>query len=161
MPLRSDCLQYFPIFSTKWLFPKYDKIHWVLKTCFIASSGGSRGGTWGPYPAHLIFRPDWGLKDRKKFLENPTHPLDPFVLICHNKLQETKYPSNKLSFKLETPILMLTQYYCKNEKVILLSFTLIIIPHFFLLILDRIVFLYCKLLKTESLDNALLELWLA
>ena len=33
-------------------------------------SGGSRGGA-GPGPAPLIFRPNWGPKSRKKFLETP------------------------------------------------------------------------------------------
>lgn len=61
--------------STKRPFPKNNKIHWVMKTCLIASSGGSRGEAPPPHPSRL-------------FLDQTEQEIL-FGLICQNKIQET------------------------------------------------------------------------
>ena len=73
VPFRCDCLQYVLIFTTKRPFPKNNKIHWVMKTCFIASSGGSMGEAAPPPPLFL----------------DQTEQEILFGLIWQNKIQET------------------------------------------------------------------------
>ena len=42
---------------------------------FIIDSGGSRGGAWGAWAPHLIFRPNWGLKGQKIFVFDTAPPF--------------------------------------------------------------------------------------